>query len=112
MRAWTSSPAGSAGSSRTSRRRRARSARERGALDTLVEHDLAVQRAVHGALGGDHAQALDLLVAEVIGDAHDDLKARGAAALGGGVLTGDLDPPDVPALALGVHLHRDRGTGG
>ena len=63
MRPWTSSAAASAGSSRTERSARASSVRERDALDTLVEHDLAVERAVHGALGGDDAQALDLLVA-------------------------------------------------
>jgi len=40
---------------RTARRRRATSVRERDALDTLVEHDLAVERAVHRALRRDHA---------------------------------------------------------
>ena len=34
-------------------------------LDPLLEHDLAVERPVHRALGRDHAQPLDLLLAAV-----------------------------------------------
>ena len=65
MRPWTSSARrlrGRRGGPRAARA--ASSVRERDALDTLVEHDLAVERAVHRALGGDDAQALDLLVGE------------------------------------------------
>ena len=36
------------------------------ALDALGEHDLAVERAVHRALGGDHQQALNLLFGEIV----------------------------------------------
>src|SRR5215210_4839906 len=111
IRPWTSRRAASSGSRSAARRRRATSVRERDALDTLVEHDLAVERAVHGALGGDHAQALDLVLAELLGEAHDEVEARGAAAVGGRVVARDLDAADVPALAGGVHLHRDGGTG-
>src|SRR3954468_11284650 len=112
MRPCTSSPAAASESRRTPRRRSATSVRERDALDTLVEHDLAVERAVHRALGGDDAQALDLALAERVGEAHDDVEARRAAAVGRRVVAGDLDAARVPALALGVHLHRDGGTGG
>src|SRR6188472_1356140 len=112
MRPWTSRPATSPGSRRTERSRRATSVRERDPFDTLVEHDLAVERAVHGTLRRDHAQALDLLVAEALGKAHDNAEAGWAAALGRRVLRGHLDPADVPALALGIHLHGHRGAGG
>ena len=40
------------------------SARAQATLDPLVEDDLALERPVDGALGGDDLQALDLLVAE------------------------------------------------
>src|SRR3954470_21106865 len=112
MRPCTSSAAASPASRRTARSARASSVRERDALDTLVEHDLAVERAVHGALRGDDTQALDLVLAERVREAHDDVEARGAAAVGRRVVAGDLDAADVPALALRVHLHRDGGTGG
>src|SRR5215210_8473298 len=79
MRPWTSSRAASSGSRSAPRRRCATSVRERDALDTLVEHDLAVERPVHRALGGDHAQALDLLLAELLREAHDEVEAGGAA---------------------------------
>src|SRR5919205_4005498 len=111
MRPWTSSAAAASGSRRTARSRRATSVRERDALDTLVEHDLAVERAVDRALGGDHAELLDLLGAEAVGEAHHEVEARRAAAIGRRVVACDLDAADVPALALGVHLHRDRRTG-
>src|ERR1700730_2657390 len=81
------------------------------ALDTLEEHDLAVQRAVDRALRGDHPEALDLLLGQVIGQTHDQLEFGRASPLCGAVLDLDLDPTDVPALARGVHLHRDRRTG-
>ena len=45
----------------------ARDARRAASLDALVEHDLAVERAVDRALGGDHLQALDLLLGQVAG---------------------------------------------
>src|SRR3954451_17402973 len=112
MRPCTSSAAAASGSRRTARRRWATSVRERDALDTLVEHDLAVERAVDRALGRDDAEALDLLLAEAVGEAHDDVEAGGAPALGRRVVAGDLDAADLPALALGVHLHRHRRTRG
>src|SRR4051794_8518198 len=112
MRPWTSSAAASPASRRTERSACASSVRERDPLDTLVEHDLAVERAVHGALGGDDAQTLDLVLAEAFGEAHDEGEAGRAAAVGGRVVAGHLDAADVPALALGVHLHRHGGTGG
>src|SRR3954447_23551754 len=108
MRPWTSSAAASAGSSRTRLRRSAHSSLGLGeldALDTLVEHHLAVERPVNRALRGDHAQPLDLLLREVRRQAQREAELRRAAALGGGVLRLDLDAPDVPALALRVHLH-------
>src|SRR3954454_7479677 len=113
MRPCTSSAAASAGSSRTRRSRAAHSSlglREFDKLDVLVEHHLAVERAVDRALGGNHAQALDLLLAQVGREAQREAEAGGAAALGGRVLRLDLDAADVPALALRVHLHGDRGT--
>src|SRR3954447_10655240 len=112
MRPCTSRAAASSASSRTARSACASSVRERDALDTLVEHDLAIQRAVHRALGRDDPQALDLLFAERVREAQNQAEARGAPALGGGVLARDLDAADVPALARGVHLHRHRRTGG
>src|SRR3954469_17415280 len=111
IRPWTSSAAAASGSRRTARRRSATSVREREALDTLVEHDLAVERAVDRALGGDDAQLLDLVLAEAVREAHEDVEARRTPALGRRVVAGDLDPADVPALALGVHLHRAGGAG-
>src|SRR3954470_14216900 len=110
MRPCTSSAAAASGSRRTARRRWATSVRERDALDTLVEHDLAVEGAVDRALGGDDPQLLDLLGAELVGEAHEEVEARGAAAVGRRVVAGDLHAAGVPALALGVHLHRDGGT--
>src|SRR5512133_93613 len=112
MRPWTSSAAASAASRRTERSLRASSVRERDALDTLVEHDLAVERAVHRALRRDDPQALHLLLVERLGQAQDEAEASGTAALGGRVLADDLDAADVPALARRVHLHRDGGARG
>ena len=51
-------------------------------VELLVEDDLALERAVHRALGRDHLQALDLLLGEVGGHAHDELEVGRAAALG------------------------------
>src|SRR4029450_13086889 len=112
MRPWTSSDAASPASRRTERRACASSVRERDALDTLAEHDLALERAMHGALRGDDPQALDLLVRERVREPDDESEAGGATALGRRVLARDLDAADVPALARGVHLHGDRGAGG
>ena len=36
-------------------------------LHMFLEHDLAVQRAVHGTLRGDHTQTLDLVLGQVLG---------------------------------------------
>src|ERR671931_314151 len=93
MRPWTSSAAASAASRRTERSVRASSVRERDALDTLVEHDLAVERPVHRALGSDDAQALDLLVDVQIVAANPHDMAVSAVTSGGG-----LHPVQPPAL--------------
>src|SRR3954469_20645788 len=77
IRPCTSSAAAASGSRRTARSRWATSVRERDALDTLVEHDLAVERAVHRALRGDDAQPLDLILAQGVGEAHDEVEAGG-----------------------------------
>ncbi len=69
------------------------------ALDALLEHDLAVERAVHRALRGDHPQPLDLLLGEIVRQAQHQLELGRTAALGGRVLDVDLDVADVPALA-------------
>src|SRR3954471_5957643 len=111
MRPCTSSPAAASESRRTPRRRSATSVRERDALDTLVEHDLAVERAVDRALGGDHPQLVHLVLAEALREAHDEVEPRRAAAVGGRVVARDLDAAHVPSLALRVHLHRDGCTG-
>src|SRR4051794_5372040 len=73
MRPCTSRDAASAASSSTSRRRCASSSRftasagHRDALDALLEHALAIEHPVDGALGGDDLEALDLLLGEVLG---------------------------------------------
>src|SRR5919199_508459 len=112
MRPCTSSAAASAASSRTARRRCATSVRERDALDTLVEHDLAVERAVHRALGGDDAQLLDLLPAELVREAHEQVEARRAAALGRRVVACHPAPAAPPPLAGALLPQRPRRTGG
>src|SRR5438309_957499 len=81
-------------------------------LDSLVEVHLAVERPVDRTLGGDDAQLVDLLLGAAARQAHHELEVRQAAAVGRRVLALDLDRPDVPSLALGVHLHRDRGARG
>ena len=50
------------GSSSAPRERRRECGPGSGELDPLVEGDLALERAVDRALGGDHLQPLDLLV--------------------------------------------------
>src|SRR5206468_11614043 len=54
----------------------------------------------------------DLVVGELGGEAEDDLELGRAPALGGGVLAVDLDEAEIPALALGVHLHGHGGARG
>src|SRR6266511_4026474 len=81
-------------------------------LDDFGEHHLAVEGAVHWALRGYLAQALELLLGEVLGEAQDGPKRRRATALSGRVLGGYLHLADVPSLACRVHLHSDRGAGG
>ena len=49
---------------------------------------------------------------EVSGQAQDELEFRWTAPFGRVVLNGDLHRADVPALALGIHLDRDRRAGG
>src|SRR3954452_7115881 len=73
---------------------------------------MALEGPLHRALGRDHLQALDLLLAEVRRHPHDQLEAGRAAALGGRVAAVDLQAVAVPAFALGVHLHRHGGTAG
>src|SRR3954465_5960524 len=109
VRPCTSSRVASAGSSRTAR---SASGSELDALDTLVEHDLAVERAMHRALRRDDLQALDLLVGQARRHPQRERELRRAAALGGRVLALDLDRAEVPALAIGVHLHRHRRARG
>ena len=58
---------------------------------------LALQRAVDRALGRDHAQLLDLLLGQVVGHAHDEREAGGAAAVGRGVLDVDLQAVRCPS---------------
>src|SRR3712207_8174955 len=48
------------------------------------------------------------LGAEPRGQPHDQVELGRGAALGRLVVDVDLDRPDVPALALGVHLEGDR----
>src|SRR3954447_10381419 len=115
VRPWTSSAAASRASSRTPRSASFVNAlggvRGRGdALGPLGEHDLALERAVHRALGGDDPQALDLLGRHAGRQPQHEVELRRAPALGRGVLDGHLALGDVPPLAGGVHLHRDRGT--
>src|SRR6185312_17176983 len=69
------------------------------ALNALLEHDLALQGAVHRALGGDHAELFDLFLGEVVREAHHELELGRAAALGRAVLSVHLDVSDVPSLA-------------
>jgi hypothetical protein len=63
---------------------------------------------MHRALRRD----LHELLALVLGKLLDHLELGRRPALGGLVVDVDDDLADVPALALGVHLHRDRRAGG
>src|SRR4051794_1576887 len=104
VRPWTSSAAASFASSRTARssslvNRLGGVSGRRDALDALGEHDLALQRAMHGALGGDDLKALDLVGGHALGQAQHEIEFRGTAALGGRVLDADLAVRYVPALA-------------
>src|SRR3954469_1109885 len=81
-------------------------------LDRLLEHDLALERPVNRALRGDLGEALALLLGELLREAHRHRELGRRAALGRLVVHVDLHVADVPALALGVHLDRDRGAGG
>ena len=89
----------------------ASSARERDALDTLVEHDLALERAVHRALGGDHLQALDLLLGEVRRAGAGRARSCVGQPRSAGVYSHSTStPPMSQPLRVGVHLDRDRGA--
>ena len=92
--------------------RAGRAERLRPSETRLVEHDLALQRAVHRALGDDRHQLLPLLLGQLLRQLHVHLELRGRAALGGLVVHVHHHLADVPALAVGVHLHRDRAAGG
>src|SRR4051812_33695119 len=83
-----------------------------GQLDRLLEHDLALERAVHRALRGDLGQTLALLLRQLLGQPQRHLELGGRAALGRLVVDVHGHVADVPALALGVHLDRDRRTRG
>ena len=60
------------------RPRRGRSAQ----LDLLLEHDLALERAVHGALGDDLHQPLALLLRQLLRQLHRQLEAWWASRAG------------------------------
>src|SRR4051812_38234703 len=81
-------------------------------LDRLVEHDLALERAVHRALGRDLHQPLALLLGELLGEAQDQVELGGRPSLSGLVLHLAFHVADVPALAPGVHLDGDRHARG
>src|ERR671918_140916 len=81
-------------------------------LDRLLEHDLALERAVHRALSADLHQPLALIFRQLLWELHGHLEARERAALRGRVVHVDGYFADVPPLPLGVHLHRDRRARG
>src|SRR3954452_4987464 len=106
--AWRFSPA-----TRSARSRRcARPAPGSPELERLVEHDLALERSVDGAFRGDLHEALRLLLGQLLGEAHGHRELGRGALLRGLVVHVDLHLADLPALALGVHLDRHRGTRG
>src|SRR5947209_11569426 len=77
-------------------------------LDPVLEHHLAIEGAVHRTLGGDRLQPAHLLFAAAARQAHVEPELGRASAFGRRVLDAHVDRPDVPALALRVHLDRDR----
>ena len=46
-------------------------------LDRLLEHDLALEHAVHGALGADLHEALALVLGQLLGEVHDHAESVG-----------------------------------
>src|SRR5205085_12433453 len=79
-------------------------------LDGLLEHDLALQRPVHRALRGDLHEPLALILRQLLGQRDDHAELGRRPALGGLVVHVHRHIPDLPPLALGVHLYRDRRT--
>ena len=63
-------------------------------------------------LAGDGSQLVQLFLGAAVREAQHEAELGGRAALGRLKLAFDLQVREVPALALGVHLHRDRGAGG
>src|SRR6478736_3921056 len=89
-------------------------------LDPVGDRDLGLlgEEAVDGALAGDHAKALELVVAEVGPDAERDLERARRRRVAVIHVDVDLDLAQLPALAVGVHLRgdgrarRERGSDG
>src|SRR4051794_22994744 len=81
-------------------------------LERLVEHDLALERAVHGALGRDLHEPFRLLLGKLLRQADRHRELGGRALLGGFVVHVDHQLADRPALALRVHLDGDRRARG
>mgnify|MGYP000701647973 CR=1 FL=1 len=67
-------------------------------LDVLLEHHLALEHAVHGALGADLHEALALLVGQLLREVDGHLEAGGGAALRGLVVHVDREVADVFAV--------------
>src|SRR3954451_12501762 len=82
-------------------------------LDTIGDADLAVvgQQAMDRTLAGDPMEALDLILRQPVGEPDDDLERPRDARLAVLHLHLDLHLAEVPPLASGVHLGRDRGAG-
>src|SRR5205085_5439298 len=76
----------------------------------LLEPRLARERSVHGALGGDHLEALDLLWGQPARQAQRELEECRHAFLGLVVAALYFDFAEVPLLAARVHLNRDCGA--
>src|SRR5437588_3461718 len=81
-------------------------------LDQLLEGDGPFERAVNRAFRGNQRQAGALLVAARVGKPQGQLEVGRRPALCLLVLALDLDQADLPSLALGIHLHRDRRARG
>ena len=64
------------------------------------------------ALAGDREQLLALLVGRGLGRGRDLVRSSATCRPRRLAVDGDLDRADVPVLAVGVHLDRDRGAGG
>jgi hypothetical protein len=67
---------------------------------------------MHRAFGGDGLEARDLFLAQSGRKSQVELEQGRALAIGLLILALDLHVADLPTLALGVHLDRDRRAGG